>query len=176
MNPSYYELGDHTEVVNIHYNPDMVCFEKLLSVFWKNHNPSIPNQRQYRSLILYHNDKQNILAQESLTLARQKSPDEVQTEILPTEVYYNAEDYHQKYILQQHPWLVTALQIQTGEELVKSHVCTRLNGYLSGYGERENFLKEAKGLGLNDKMIEYVKTEIRSRQLLMANSIEKHVA
>ena len=36
--------------------------------------------------------------------------------------------YHQKYLLQKHGALISALDIEPGEELIKSHVAARLNG------------------------------------------------
>ena len=162
MNPSYKDLGDHTETVSLSYDPNVVSFETLLSVFWANHNPTIPSQRQYRSLILHHNEEQKLSAQKSLMVARQKTSDEIHTEILPAGKYYEAETYHQKYVLQQHPWLITALLIQTREDLIKSHACTKLNGYLAGYGSLEDALNEAKRLGLNEKMMDYVKIQIEN--------------
>ena len=36
--------------------------------------------------------------------------------------------YHQKYLLQKHGALISALDVEPGEELIKSHVAARLNG------------------------------------------------
>ena len=163
-NPRYHDLGDHTETINIIYDPKVVTFEKLLSLFWGNHNPSIPCQQQYKSVIFYHNKEQRILAQHSLTISKQTSSSEINTEIHPANTFYVAENYHQKYILQQHPWLIVALQIQTGEEFIKSHACSKLNGFLSCYYELEELPEIGKKLGLNEKMIQYINIQLKKSQ------------
>ena len=154
--PGYEDLGDHTEAVNISYDPKKVSFEKLISLFWENHNPRTPTQQQYKSIIFHHDEEQRVIAQNSLLLAQKNTSIEIHTEIHPSVAYFVAENYHQKYILQQHPWLIVALQIQTGDEFIRNHVCAKLNGYLAGYGELEEFDIIAEQLGLSKKMIEYV--------------------
>ena len=67
--------------------------------------------------------------------------------------------YHQKYLLQRHPWLLQALDIDP-EDLVESHVAARLNGFVGGYGKAAAFDAEWERLGLNSKMAEYVKKEM----------------
>ena len=160
----YQDLGDHTEAVNISYDPKKGTFQKLISLFWENHNPTIPSQQQYKSIIFYHDDEQRKIAQNSLVLAQRNTSNEIHTEIHPSEAYFVAENYHQKYILQQHPWLIVALKIQTGDEFLRNHVCAKLNGYLAGYGELEEFDMIAEQLGLSNKMIEYVGMEMNKSQ------------
>ena len=162
--PGYQDLEDHTEAVNISYDPKIVTFQKLISLFWENHNPRIPTQQQYKSIIFYHDEEQKIIAQNSLLLAQQNTSTEIHTEIHPSKAYYVAENYHQKYILQQHPWLIVALQIQTGDEFIRNHVCAKLNGYLAGYSELQEFDMVAEQLGLSKKMIEYIGTQMKKSQ------------
>ena len=164
-NPSYEDLGDHTEVVNINYNLNEVTFDELLTLFWSHHNPTIPSQDQYRSIIFYHNEEQKRVARISLQGAKEKTSAKIRTKIVPMTVCYNAEYYHQKYVLQhQHPWLVSALRIQTGDEFTQSHVCTKLNGFLGGYGKVEEIPKTGEESGLPEKMIDYIKLELKKSQ------------
>merc|ERR1712204_137878 len=58
----------------------------------------------------------------------------ITTEIASATEFTDAEDYHQKYMLQHHPWLLESLDIHPGDFLIKSHVAARLNGYIGGYG------------------------------------------
>ena len=69
--------------------------------------------------------------------------------------------YHQKYLLQRHPWLLTALDIEPGEDLLNSHVACRLNGYVGGYGKPSDFDQEWEKLGLNEKMADYVRNQMK---------------
>lgn len=64
--------------------------------------------------------------------------------------------YHQKYRLQEHPWLCEAISI-TPQLLQSSHLAARLNGYLVGVGTDENFKKDIIVIGLSEKILEYVK-------------------
>ena len=47
--PSYYSLGDHTETVDLDYDPEVTDYDKLLKMFWNNRNPTINCSRQYMS-------------------------------------------------------------------------------------------------------------------------------
>jgi len=155
--PTYYSLGDHTETVELDYDPEVTSYSELLAMFWKNHDPGANCSRQYMSAIFYHDEEQKRLAEE--TKAEMERAKRIKTQILPMGRFYNAEGYHQKYLLQRHPWLLQALDIDP-EELVENHVAARLNGYVGGYGKAEEFEAEWEKLGLNNKMAEYVKKEL----------------
>jgi peptide-methionine (S)-S-oxide reductase len=111
-NPTYREVctgtTGHAEVCRILYDPKVIAYDELLEVFWKIHDPTTLNQQgndigtQYRSIIFYHNDQQRALAlkfKEKLEKAGIWS-NPIVTEIMPFEVFYKAEDYHQEYYSQ----------------------------------------------------------------------------
>lgn len=107
--PTYEQVctGDtgHAEAVEVMYDADVVSYERLLDVFWNNHNPTTPNQQgpdhgsQYRSVIFYHDEEQRKLAEHSKqALAQSKKWSKpIVTEIVPVETFYTAEEYHQRY-------------------------------------------------------------------------------
>ena len=161
--PTYQDLGDHTEAVNVTYDSREVSFEHLLSVFWSNHNPTVTTRQQYMSVIFYHNDEQKKLAQKSFIRAKEYyKSNEIHTAIRTMNTFFNAEYYHQKYTLQYlHPWLVVALQIQQGDELILSHASAKINGLLSGHGSIEQLEEINQYLGLTDKIMEYVKLQMK---------------
>ena len=163
--PTYQDLGDHTEAVNIIYNTQEITFEHLLSLFWSNHNPTLTSRQQYMSIIFYYNDEQKQLAQKSITIAKEKNvSNEIHTEIRPKTTFFNAEYYHQKYTLQYlHPWLVVALQIQQGDDLIRSHACAKVNGLLSGHGSIEQLEEINEYLGLTHKIMEYMKLQLKKQ-------------
>ena len=163
--PTYQDLGDHTEAVNVIYDSREVTFENLLILFWSNHNPTLSSRQQYMSIIFYHNDAQKQLAQKSIISAKEKYKSNViHTEIRPKSTFFNAEYYHQKYTLQYlHPWLVVALQIQQGDDLIRSHACAKVNGFLSGHGSIEQLAEINEYLGLTKKIMEYVKMQIKTQ-------------
>jgi len=112
-NPTYAQVctdtTGHAEAVQIEYDPTLVSYEKLLDLFWENHNPTTLNRQgpdvgsQYRSIIYYHTAAQHAAALESkdnLTLSK-KHKTAIVTQILPAEMFYPAEEYHQRYLEKQ---------------------------------------------------------------------------
>lgn len=108
-NPSYREVCDgntgHAEVVQVHFDPNVVSYSDLLNVFFAIHDPTTLNRQgadvgtQYRSAIFYHNDDQKMVAEELIKdLNSQKIWDKpIVTEVSKLEKFYMAEDYHQEY-------------------------------------------------------------------------------
>jgi len=94
----------HAEAVEVTFDPNEVSYEKLLEVFWQNHNPTQMNRQgpdvgaQYRSAIFYHNGKQKELAMKSMKEEQKKHGKKIVTEINPAEEFFKAEDYHQQYL------------------------------------------------------------------------------
>ena len=164
--PTYQNLGDHTEVVQILYDPCRITFKQLLSLFWKNHNPSIFYQKQYWSIIFYITEEQKLVAQDFLQLYEKESLATVYTQIIPLEEYYHAESYHQKYTLQTHPWLIVAVNVRSAKELIQSQLCTKFNGFLSSYGTHDELLEIARNFGLNDRMVEYISREMMKTMMI----------
>ena len=66
-------------------------------------------------------------------------------------------------MLQHHPWLLESCDLNPGDQLIKSHAAARLNGYIGGYGRPSEFQTEAPKLGLNEKMMEYVLKQMKSK-------------
>jgi peptide-methionine (S)-S-oxide reductase len=108
-NPSYRDvctgLTGHAEVVQVEYDPLVVSYEKLLSVFWKSHDPTTLNQQgddfgtQYRSIILYSSEAQKQAAIKSFQdlKARKVFRNPIVTDLVPLDKFYPAEAYHQDY-------------------------------------------------------------------------------
>ncbi len=108
-NPSYEQVctGDtgHAEVVQISYDPEVISYRQILQVFFTVHDPTTPNRQgndvgsQYRSVIFYHDEEQRGTA-ERVTKEINESKiwgRTAVTELLPFEVFYKAEEYHQEY-------------------------------------------------------------------------------
>lgn len=151
--PTYYNLGNHSETVQIDYDPTKISYEELLAVFWKAHNPTRrPPSRQYMSVIFAHNEKQKRLAQETKEREAAQRGGEIVTEIVSLSRFYLAEDYHQKYMLQQKKIIMTNFQrmYPDMEDFVGSTAATRVNGYLGGYGTRASLQRDLDALGLTE--------------------------
>jgi peptide-methionine (S)-S-oxide reductase len=113
-NPSYEAVSSgttgHAEVIRITYDPSVISYEDLLTVFFGSHDPTTLNRQgtdvgeQYRSVILYETNEQKQVAervskeiQESL-----KDGTHVVTQIIPlghppAGGFFPAESYHQNY-------------------------------------------------------------------------------
>lgn len=97
INPTYHDLGDHTESVEISFDPEKISYTELLKHFWQEHNPTLPHKTQYKSIIFYHDAEQKKLAEQTLQSKEQELGKKIATEIRPAQTFYRAEDYHQKY-------------------------------------------------------------------------------
>ncbi|SIR03816.1 peptide-methionine (R)-S-oxide reductase MsrB [Halanaerobium kushneri] len=164
-NPSYKMIGDHTETIEIDYNPEIISYRELLQIFFNSHDPySQAYSRQYASLILYHNSEQKQIALEMKEKLEAESGKEIKTEIKKLDRFYLAEDYHQKFRLQQQvAFRDHYLEQMTMKEFINSPSVTKVNGYITGNGERDNIIKNIAELGLTSELQE---------RLLEKNSID----
>lgn len=108
-NPTYQQIGTgstkHVEAVQVAYDPEVVSYEKLLDIFWRQIDPTDAGGQfadrgyQYTTVIFYHNDEQKKLAEASKQLLAEsgKFSDPIVTRIEPAKVFYMAEEYHQDY-------------------------------------------------------------------------------
>ena len=111
-NPTYEEvcsgLTGHNEVVRVVFASDTVSYEKLLKIFWENHDPTQGMAQgndfgtQYRSGIYTFSEAQKKLALESKLQfgkkLQQAGYGPITTEIIDAPSFYYAEDYHQQYL------------------------------------------------------------------------------
>jgi len=134
--PTYYNLGDHTETIQIDYDPTQISYEQLLEIYWDSHSPTVqPWSRQYMSIIFYHNSEQRELAMETKQREEASLSRRVYTEIIPFSEFHLAEDYHQKYYLQQVPNLMKELVAiyPNFADFINSTAVARINGYVGGH-------------------------------------------
>ena len=109
QNPSYAQVCDgntgHAEVVQVTFDPQVLFFKDLLTVFFTTHDPTTLNRQgndvgtQYRSAIFYHNEEQKKIAEAVIQeIGAEKIWDNpIVTEVKPFDQFYVAEDYHQEY-------------------------------------------------------------------------------
>jgi len=162
-NPTYHNLGDHSESIQIDFDPTKLTYERLLDKFWHAHNPCRAEySRQYRSAIFYHNDEQKKLALE--TMHREEATrGKIATAIVPATEFYLAEDYHQKYAIRCSSELSAEFNAMYPKlnDFVNSTAAARVNGYLNGSGSRAQFEAEAPELGLSTKAVEILRRRMR---------------
>jgi peptide-methionine (S)-S-oxide reductase len=148
-NPTYHDLGDHSETIQIEYDPDQISYQELLDIFWNTHSPtSRPWSQQYASIVFYHDEAQRELALETKEQQEAKRGT-IFTEIVPAGTFYPAEAYHQKYRLQRSSLMQEFTAIYPNhDDFVASTAAARVNGYLGGDGTCEQLQEELDSLGL----------------------------
>ena len=96
----------HAEAVEVDYDPAKLSYDKLLEVFWENHDPTQLNRQgpdwgtQYRSAIFFHDPQQEAtaLASKEKLVKSGRYGKPIVTQIVPAVTFYPAEDYHQQYL------------------------------------------------------------------------------
>ena len=124
-NPKYEDVRagvtGHTEAVEITFDPAIFPYEKLVTLFWQQIDPTDSEGQfgsrgsSYRTVIFYHNENQKKIAEQSkqalIDSGRFKKP--IVTEVLAAETFYHAEDYHQQYY-EKNPDLYATFKEESG--------------------------------------------------------------
>ena len=93
VGPNYGNMGDHTETVQVDYDPGRITYAQLLEIFWGSHRTTSRNwSLQYMNAIFYHDDEQRRQAMDSKTAMEQKNGGTIRSEVLPLRSFSMAED------------------------------------------------------------------------------------
>ncbi|TWT27424.1 peptide-methionine (S)-S-oxide reductase [Planomicrobium sp. CPCC 101110] len=153
--PTYRNMGDHTETVEIDFDPAILNFEDVLLHFWRNHYPNRDNYkgRQYISLLRYHNGKQEQVANKVKAQMEKELGEAIETDIAPFTGFTLAEERHQKYYLKRYPKALDQLEnlYPTPDLLLNSTFAARMNGFVKGYGTREELKHEIAGWPIEEE-------------------------
>lgn len=107
--PTYEDVSsgqtEHAEVIRVTYDPDVISYDDLLTVYFASHDPTTLNRQgndvgtQYRSIILYGAENEKEAAQKRIAEIQAELSDgtRVVTQVKKLDVFYPAEDYHKKY-------------------------------------------------------------------------------
>ena len=138
-NPSYERVSGgntgHAEVIRVTYDPSVISYKDLLTVFFGSHDPTTPNRQgadvgeQYRSVILYQSEEEKKTA-ERVTKEIQdslKDGSRVVTQIVPLGTFYKAEYYHQNYYQTNSSAPYCMLVIEPKIEKVRKRFAELLN-------------------------------------------------
>lgn len=112
--PTYREVCSgntgHAEVAQITFDPSVISYEQLLTIFWHVHDPTTKNRQgndvgeQYRSVIFTHSEGQNKIAEQSKQELEEANlwQNPIVTEVEPLNNFYKAEADHYNYY-ENHP-------------------------------------------------------------------------
>jgi methionine-S-sulfoxide reductase len=151
-NPTYYNLGDHTESFQVDFDPKQISYEQLLDMFWATDNHCAQAwSRQYMSAVFYADEAQKDLALKTRDRTAAKLGQRVTTEVLPLGTFYLAENYHQKYRLRCQRAFMNEFRAMYPNEadFVNSTAAARVNGVLGGNGTPQLLGQEIDGYGLS---------------------------
>lgn len=105
-NPTFERHLGHAEAVDITYDPEKKSYKQLLDFFFQIHNPTTLNRQKndigtsYRSAIFYKNEEEKKIAEEMIDIVNKSKrwTDPVVTTLEPFNIFWPAEEYHQKYL------------------------------------------------------------------------------
>ncbi len=161
--PTYTDIRDHSETVEITYDPSIITYEELLAVFWNGHNPTQETTRQYASNIFYHDEAQRTAAELSKAEIENELGAAVTTLILPAGLFTRAEEYHQKFYLKRHSPVLGEFErlYPTLEKLDQSTAAARANGFLGGFGSQTRIQEELTLYGFFPDAVSYFLQQTR---------------
>lgn len=136
--PTYKQMGNHTECLQMDFDPTQISFDEIVRHFWSSHNSNRGNYkgRQYLSIFLYHDDFQKeVLKKVKQEIPETNSPP-IGTEMGPLAHFTLAEDRHQKYYLKRYSNATHKLRdyFFTEEAFNNATLVARLNSFVKGYG------------------------------------------
>lgn len=130
-NPTYEQVSTgetgHAEATEFEYDPAVISYNDLLTVFFATHDPTTLNRQgndvgsQYRSAIFYMDEVQKKEAEEFIKKIDIDKDRPVVTEVVPFEEFYKAEDYHKNYYEAHKDQPYCQLVISPKLEKLKSH-------------------------------------------------------
>lgn len=107
--PTYEQVSSgttgHAEAIRVTYDPTVISYDDLLTVFFGSHDPTTPNRQgadvgeQYRSVIFYGSPEEKRQVDEKIQEIDRSLKDgtRVVTQLAPFDTFYKAEEYHQNY-------------------------------------------------------------------------------
>lgn len=137
--PSYHALGDHTEALQVDYDPETVSYRDLLEAVFRSHDPHRqPRKTQYQNVVFAADGDQRETL-EAFLEAEGLEADAIETRIERLSRFHVAEDYHQKHSLRSERSVASAFD-EAGyddADLRESPAAAKLNGRAGGHDVSE---------------------------------------
>lgn len=131
--PTYHDIGDHSETVQVDYDPDVISFEDLVDVAVDQHSPRHqPSKRQYQNVLFHESDEERETIESALD---DLTYDDVKTRVEPLDSFTLAETYHQKYNLRSKRAILAAFE-EAGyddADVRESPAAAKLNAHVAGH-------------------------------------------
>ncbi|SEP93931.1 peptide-methionine (S)-S-oxide reductase MsrA [Natrinema salaciae] len=143
--PSYEVLGDHTEVVQIEYDPEQLSFSELLERAFSEHDPyQQPQKRQYQNVVFTETADQH---DQLLTFLRERDldRDRIATRLESLDRFHLAAASHQKFNLRGKRWITDVFTEAnySGEAIRESPAAAKLNAHVAGHDVSVPFIDQS---------------------------------
>ncbi len=151
--PTYRNIGDHTECIQVDFDPTQISYDELLDEFFGMHDARrAPYSAQYASLVLFATDEQRDAALAAAGRFGSLLGAPLSTAVRPLDRFHVAEDYHQKYGLRNDRTLLAEMRgYYPGEAgLRESATAMRLNGFAYQGGRASLLAREIDSYGLSE--------------------------
>ena len=133
--PTYNDLGDHTEAFQVDYDPATRSFAELLDLVFRSHDPNQQTRKtQYQNIVFVATANQRETLTDYLD-ANGYTADGIETRIEQGSRFYPAEDYHQKYNLRNKRSIMSAFEDAgyDDEAIRESPAAATLNAHVVGH-------------------------------------------
>lgn len=145
--PTYRNMGDHTEAIQIDYDPSLLSYEDILHIFWDSHDAVKDRDykgRQYLSLLMVHSIQQQKSAEAVKNEWEKQNGKVIGTEIQFDRPFYPAEDRHQKYFLKRFSKAMESIRplFPDHTSFMHSTIAARLNGFVRENGRLDEIKEE----------------------------------
>ena len=135
VDPTYHDLDDHTEAIQVDYAPETRSFAELLALVFQSHDPQQQTRKtQYQNIVFIDSpDQQRVLTDYLDTT--EYTADGIATRIEQHPQFHPAEDYHQKYSLRSKRSIMSAFESAGYDEAAirESPAAAKLNGHVGGH-------------------------------------------
>jgi peptide-methionine (S)-S-oxide reductase len=163
-NPTYKQMGDHTECIEIDFDPQIIGFDEIVKHFWSSHNPyrGTYKGRQYLSILLFHDAEQKEMIERVKEGLEKSLAEKIDTEIASYQGFTLAEERHQKYYLKRYPKAMERLMsyYETHQQMVDATLVARINSFVKGYGTLAALKAEMAGWNIpgetKEKLVELI--------------------
>jgi len=125
-------FGDYAEAIQVDYDPLLTTYDDVLNTFFRLHDArGASRKRQYASIIFAHDEEQRACAKAALDGARHPARVGASTSVEMASDFWDAEAYHQKWILQRKRPLMLALGLTDTAGLLERPAAV-LNAFAAG--------------------------------------------
>ena len=164
--PTYRSIGDHSESIQVEYDPTKVSYEQLLAVFWADHDPTYrSSSRQYQAFVFVKGDAQARVAQASLADVASRDKGACRPRSSSSTRSGPPRTTTRSTRSATTALLMAELHAMYPDETAfrESTAAARINGWLGGSGTLASFRAISKDLGLSDRARAHLETLVVDR-------------